>query len=580
MSSDVAASEGSGRDKAGMPADVFASQPGGAWRAAWDSSPALVTLTWGPEQRLAYQNRASEALFGARQLGLPLEEAFPELGGGRSEPLDRVLRTGETIQMPPHLIDIPDVKGDEVALSYVLTPFGDPPVGVVITAIDVTAHLRAQEQAARTQLLADITGAMTAASDAAAGLQALTDLLVPSVADLAAVYVVPDEQLDDGPPLPPEVLTLSAELRALGPPPPPAGNRGPSPYIPMLRSGTSLLISIEGETVESVAREPQTAAWLRAAGGRNIAAVPLVVAGTLTGAMVLMAAGPRRPYQDVDLPFLEDLAARAGAAINALRTGRRLRDTAVDLQRALLPPPPAGMAGMTAAARYVAGAPDVEVGGDWWDLHDTGTGQVAVGIGDVSGRGIPAAAVMGQARAVMRAAGHARMAPVDVLTLLDAQLSDALVIPEQSTSRTPTIIGRSPVRFATACYGIVDVGKLTLRLANAGHLPMLLRSPDGNVRRVQAPPGAPLGVGAGGYVEVTEDLVPGDTLVLFTDGLVESRTRDVDDGLALLSNVLVRDGGADVESVADAIVDSMKGGPVEYADDVALVVLRIDSRVG
>jgi serine phosphatase RsbU (regulator of sigma subunit) len=231
---------------------------------------------------------------------------------------------------------------------------------------------------------------------------------------------------------------------------------------------------------------------------------------------------------------------------------------------------------VSAAARYVAGAPDAEVGGDWWDLHDTGGGRVALGIGDVSGRGIPAAAVMGQARAVMRAGGHARLTPVEVLELLDAQLSEAMMIPEQSTRRFPSVSSRTPVRFATACYGVVELDTLRLRLANAGHLPLLLRSTDGKVRRVHAPPGAPLGVGVGGFVEVTEPVEPGDTLVLFTDGLVESRTLDIDDGLAMLADALARDGGGDVESVADALIQAMKTEPGYGADDIALVVLRID----
>ena len=577
MASDVAAApnEPGGLPPA-VPPNLFDGQSAAALRAAWDSSPALVSVVWGPDQLLAYQNRASQALFGARPLGVPMNQAFPELPSGRSEPIARVFATGQSIEMPAHRIDVPDVHGEEVALSYVLAPLGDPPVGVVITAIDVTAQVRAQERAVRTQLLADITSAVTGASDAAAGLQALTDVLVPSIADLAAVYVVPDEQPDDGPPLPPAVMTLSAELHALGPPPAPADTRGPSPYVPMLRSGASLLIPVEGDALAAVAPEPASAAWLKAAAGRNVAAVPLVVAGTLTGAMVLMAAGERRPYQDVDLPFFEDVAARAGAAITALRTARRQRDVTVDLQRSLLPLAPTPVPGVSAAARYVAGAPDVEVGGDWWDLHDTGGGRVALGIGDVSGRGIPAAAVMGQARAVMRAGGHARLTPVEVLELLDAQLSEAMMIPEQSSRRFPSVSSRTPVRFATACYGVVELDTLRLRLANAGHLPLLLRSTDGKVRRVHPPPGAPLGVGVGGFVEVTEPVKPGDTLVLFTDGLVESRTLDIDDGLAMLADALARDGGGDVESVADALIQAMKTEPGYGADDIALVVLRID----
>lgn len=556
--------------------DPFADVPAEAWREAWDSSPAVVTVVWGPDQLLVFQNRASEAMFGPRQIGIPLDQAFPEVPGP-SAALEGVMRTGETVRTPPRRIDVRDVRGEDVVMSYVLAPLGDPPSGVVIAAIDVTAQVRAEEAAARTSLLVDITGAMTRASDAAAALKALTDALVPAVADLAAVYVVPDGQPGEGPPLPPEVLTLSDELAVLGTPPQPAEQQEPSPYDALLRTGAPVLIPLEGDALATVARDPENAAWLRAAEGRNVVIAPLVVAGTLTGALVLLAAGDREPFCEADLPFLLDVSARAGSAIAQLRTIRRQRDVAVDLQRGLLPSAPPEIAGVQIAARYVAGAPDVEVGGDWWDVHDLGNRRMALGIGDVSGRGVPAAAVMGQARAVMRAAGHARLAPVAALELLDAQLSDALAVPEGGEpGPQPTASGRAPVRFATACYAVLDLTAMEVRLANAGHLPLLVRAADGAVRELRARPGAPLGLGVGGFVEAVGAVQPGDTLVMFTDGLVESRVLDIDDGLAMLAGALERHGGSDVEWVADALLTAMERRQGYGPDDVALVVVRVD----
>jgi hypothetical protein len=556
--------------------DVFDQLPPRAWRSVWDSSPALVAVTLGPEHILAYQNAASSRLFGARPLGMPMKIAFPDMRDGGAEPLDRALATGSTVETPPHPVAIRDQQGGEVVLSYVVTPVGDPPVGLVITAMDISAQVRAQTQAAQTLLLSDITNRMTAAVDAGAALQALTDALVPGLGDVAAVYVVPDDQRGDGPPLPPEVMTLSEELAVLGPPPPPAGQQGPSPFEAVLRSGRSLLIPVDEASLPALSSAPGSVAWLAAARANSIAVVPLVVAGTLTGVLLLLAADPRPAYREDDLPFLEDVAARAGAAISQLRTARKQREVAADLQVALLPAQPPDVAGLSAAARYVAGAPDVEVGGDWWDVHDLGAGRIALGIGDVSGRGVPAAAVMGQARAVMRAAGLARLAPADVLMLMDAQLADVLAVPDRSPGAHAGTLREAPVRFATACYAILDLERHTLLVANAGHLPILIRSASGEVRRMHAPPGAPLGLGVGGYTEISEPIAPDDTLVLFTDGLVESRDQDIDDGMDMLGAALASCGSHDdLDVIADALLDAMERQQGHGDDDVALVVVRV-----
>jgi serine phosphatase RsbU (regulator of sigma subunit) len=557
--------------------DVFSLLPATVWRPAWDDSPALVAVTYGPEHALLYQNPASCRVFGARPLGVPMRVAFPEMREGANEPLDRALTTGSTVTTPAHPVSVRDLRGDEVVLSYVVTPIGDPPGYLVITAMDVSAQVRAETRAAQTTLVADLTDRMTAATDAGSALAALTDCLVPAMGDVAAVYVVPEGQPPDVVPLPPEVITVAESLAALGPPPPPGERRGPSPWQDVLRAGRPVIIGIDESTLPTLASGPQSEAWLVAAKANSLVLLPLAVAGSLTGVLLLLAVGDRPPYRHEDLPFLEDVAARAGAAIAQVRTARRQRDAASELQRALLPAAPARVPGLTAAARYVAGAPDLQVGGDWWDLHDLGDGLVGLGIGDVSGRGIPAAAVMGQARAVMRAGGHAHLPPVEVLRLMDGQLVEMLAMPDASLGELSRAVRAAPVRFATACYAVLDLRGLRLRVANAGHLPILLRTAAGDVRRIQAPPGAPLGVGVGGFVEITEDVGPDDTLVLFTDGLVESRVLDIDDGLAMLADAFAACGvHDDLDVVADALLDAMERRQGHGEDDLALVVVRID----
>lgn len=552
---------------------TFDGLSGAALRRVWEHSPVLIAATIGPEHILVYQNTASRRLFGQRQLGLPLARAFPEITDVSVPRLTEVLRTGEPVDELRHSVPVPDIGGGQVVLRYVLSPLAEhhnEVAGVVMTAVDITAEIRAEEAAARSRLLSDLTSQMTAAGDAGTALRALTEALVPAVADLAAVYVSAASADNDptGPPVPPEVLTMAPWLSSLGPPPQ-SRRREVSPWDETMRAGVPLLLPVNPDTITVLAPDPPSARWLSMAEGHTIAVLPLVVAGILTGALVLLAAGEREVYRSEDLPFLSDIAIRAGASINHLYAQQRERSVALQLQRALLPAAPPSLPGVTVAARYQAGAPEVEVGGDWWDVNALAGGKVALGIGDVSGRGVSAAAVMGQARAAMHAAGYAGLPPIEVLQLLDAQLSDVM---------TPGRLDRfTAPRFATACYAVLDPDRGQLRVSNAGHLPFLIRSAGGAVRVVQPPPGAPLGMLVGGFVETEVPIAAGDTVAMFTDGLVENRYQEVDDGIAKLAAAFEMVGGEhDLEQVAEQLVETVAQGRGADADDIALILARVD----
>jgi hypothetical protein len=560
-----------GRGQPGLSPDTVDRLVSASWRQAWDVSPALVLVTLGPTHLLGYQNDAARALVGARTLGRPLGESFPELPAEGLELLSQVLRTGQELEVARRRVSLRDLRGGCLDMRFVLAPLGSPPEGVATIALDVSAEVRAEQTACRSRLLADISTSIIAAKSPRQGLQSLTDGLVPALADVAAVYVIPDASWDrtaSADTAGPEALSLMPALAALGPLPPPATAGTAAAWGSLLAAGQPMIFPVETSTLPSLAPDPAAAEWLRAAAVHSIAVVPLVAAGTLTGALVLLAAGERPAFADIDLPFLQDVAARAGVAISQVRGSRHHRDVALKLQRALLPQAPPSLPGVSVAARYVAGAPEVEVGGDWWDVHDLGGGRVGIGIGDVCGRGIAAAAVMGQARAAMRAAGHAALTPHDVLELLDVQLTEIL--------SGPGADGAGP-QFATACYGVVDLKLETLRASSAGHLPLLLRRSCGRVETITLPTGPPLGLGCGGYQEAEIPFGARDTLLLFTDGLVESRTQDVDEGIAVLATGLQRLGGAEsLDEVADGLLQAMGRGVAAGPDDVALVLLRRD----
>ena len=295
--------------------------------------------------------------------------------------------------------------------------------------------------------------------------------------------------------------------------------------------------------------------------------LPLSLAGQLAGAVVLLTTEPRPPYGRDDLPFLEAVAARAGSAVSHLRAFRQQSQIALDLQHSLLPDLPSARPGLEVAARYVAGAAGVEVGGDWWDVHHLGDDHVGVGLGDVFGRGVSAAIVMGHARAAMRAAAMAALSPGAILTLLDAQLADLM-----DTSARPGPGLASP-RFATAVYADIDLRSGTARLANAGHPPLLLRAQDGQTRARPCSARPPLGLRGAHYEEIVVDFPPGAVLVGFTDGLVETRRSTVKSGLTRLEGYLRALETVDVDAIADGLLDLMSRSR-ELEDDIALVVLR------
>src|SRR4051794_1610090 len=424
---------------------------------------------------------------------------------------------------------------------------------------------RDRERARRGQLLAGITEGMTTATDPDDALQALADALVPDIATIAAVYVVRARADDPRDSFPTAIKLAPGLLEELGPPPS-GRSDAPSPWDAAIGAGRSILIDVR-EQADREAVDADSLAWLERAGSTTIAVLPLVVAGELAGALVLAGGPGLSPDRPGDLAFLEDVAARAGVAVSHVRNVRAQWEVALDLQRALLPSTLPQLQEVEYATRYVAGSPEVDVGGDWFDLTDLGAGRIGLGVGDVSGRGLPAAAVMGQARAAMRAAAHAALGPGDLLALLDTHVSE-LVAPQLEGDV------RIPPRFATALYGVLEPFDETLRIASAGHPPVLVRDPDGRVRRVEAVPGPPLGLGIGPFPELGTGFPAGSVLAAYTDGLVESREVDVELGMTRLAACLEAAGDSgSLEELADSLLTA--AGADRAADDVALLLVRL-----
>ena len=231
-----------------------------------------------------------------------------------------------------------------------------------------------------------------------------------------------------------------------------------------------------------------------------------------------------------------------------------LQRTALTLQRSLLPAQVPSTAELEVAARYAAGAGDCEVGGDWYDVIALGGGRLAIVIGDVMGRGVPAAALMGQLRTATRTCARLDLRPGEVLDVLDGLLRDL----DEDT-------------IATCIYAAFDPHTRELVLASAGHLPPLVQSADGTVAAVPMEVSAPLGLSEPSR-ETSLRLQPGALLALFTDGLVEVRGSDLEAGVDDLCRIVAH-GPSDLEELADTVMRRMTGEGSD--DDVALLLARV-----
>ena len=282
---------------------------------------------------------------------------------------------------------------------------------------------------------------------------------------------------------------------------------------------------------------------LRMKGVRSLLGVPLLVTP--------------RDYTNADAALLQLAAAQAAPAIDRARLFDALdreHRNAVALQRSLLPDRLPNLVGIDAAARYLP-ARD-EVGGDWYDVIDLPGGQVGLAIGDVAGHGLRAASLMGQLRAGLRAYALDGQSPGDTLKRLDRMLQ--------------TISGRG---MATAAYAIVDPATGLLRYASAGHPPPVLVRGGRDAHLLDVTGAPPLGsLPFSSFPETQDRLASNDTILLYTDGLIERRHESLTTGLERLRALAEAAGSA--EQLCQRIVEQLVpagGGD----DDIAVVALRI-----
>jgi PAS domain S-box-containing protein len=287
----------------------------------------------------------------------------------------------------------------------------------------------------------------------------------------------------------------------------------------------------------------------------SLIGVPLLAEGEVTG--VLVASGePPREFGAEDLTLLRLAAARVGLAIAHARVYEREHRIAETLQRSLLPDRLPDLPGLEVAARYLPAASEAEVGGDWYDVIPIAGGAVGLVMGDVAGKGLAGASMVGRLRSALRAyalEGHDAGRVVERL--------NRLLWTEAEESQ-----------MATMLYLIVDPAESVVRWVNAGHPPPLVIA-HGKAHFLEGEASVPLGVlPFPTYAEVVAPLEPGSSLLLYTDGLIERPGENIDDGLAQLL-ARVSEAPEDPHGLLDHLLDSLVPA-AGAADDVALLTLR------
>lgn len=390
----------------------------------------------------------------------------------------------------------------------------------------------------------------------------LVDAAVPDFADASVVEVVewmdehevfdPDRPLvtrriASGTSLAPPATELVSGLEHVTYPPGSAIHR-------MLETGGVVSVPVDDEFVTRTVIHQDRAQLLRDSGLTCILIAPLIARGTVQGLAMFGRSAARPAFTDQDHGLAGELASRAAICLDNARLYSRVQDIALTLQRALLPSALATSPYTEVAHRYVPGSRITEVGGDWYDVISLSGGRVALVVGDVMGHGVPAAASMGRLRITAKALARHNEEPGDLLAELDACAQEA------------------GIELATCLYLQYDPATGRARIASAGHPPPLVRTPDGTVETIDDVLGVPLGVGSQPFATTEAELPEGAVVALYTDGLIEARGRDIEEGLDAVRAQLHGD-CRDLESAADRMLTGLLPDPPD--DDTVLVLARV-----
>ncbi|MGR7024516.1 SpoIIE family protein phosphatase [Geodermatophilus sp. URMC 62] len=428
-------------------------------------------------------------------------------------------------------------------------------------AIAERAQRGAEEAQGRLALMAEATSSLIATLDADDLLDRLASLCVPTLADWVVVTVV-DESGDVQQVVSRDREHLRTELRRSD-----AGHAlrlpvGSPSQRAITGSRTVLVERLPGHLDDTIA-SPVAREIAGRLGAASALSAPMVARRRTRGAITLVRTSPHRPFTPEDVGLVEDLAQRAALVMDNVRLYQQEHAVADTLQRSLLPHLP-DIPGLTAAAHYVSASTATDVGGDFYDLLQLPDGSVGMVVGDVVGHDIVAAAAMGHLRGLIRAClwDAPDPHPSTVLTRIDRLVQGLQVAPLATMAYLHAVPPAEPG------------GPWRARLANAGHPPLLLRSPDGAVRPIDGVTGLLVGVDVDARrTALPVDLPAGSTVLGYTDGLVETPGSDLDQGIAALVERL---SATPVDASPRVLCDAAVSGTLDGRDDVALIAVRFE----
>ncbi len=545
-----------------------------ALATALDVLPTPVAV-FDRDWTIGYVNRAAARLLGRsvdELIGRDAWAALPELRGTR---LQSFLLHARSVGTPVSWSGYHPPAGCWLEAAAVVVAgllqlsarpvdggSGEPP-------LDPGRIAGSTEDAARLRFLAEVSEAMIATLDTGESATRLAELASSRLCDWAFVALAGEDggageeawahrdparraDLDD---------YVAGRLRNTG---------DDAAMVEALLTGEPVqLTTIDQDLVApSLPTDGVRAAWRRLY-ATSCTIVRLRARGQTFGARALLNSGGRPAHTEAEIAIAVEVARRGALALdNARLYGRQLK-VAETLQHSLLSPPPQTDE-LEIAVRYRPAAVYQQVGGDWYDAFPQPDGGTLLVIGDVVGHDVDAAAAMGQIRSILRGIAYDRPeSPAQVLARVDRVL-DGLHVGTMATALVARI--ERPAQPARA-------GLRTLRWSSAGHLPPALLRPDGTVRLLDSAPERLLGAectASRSNAEVT--LHCGDTVVFYTDGLVEHGHSGIDDGLARLCAELAPLADVPVEELCDQLLDRIVTGRAD--DDIALLAVRARPREG
>lgn len=543
-----------------------------AMESLFTQSPIGLALL-GPDLRFLRVNDALARMNGvsaARHVGHRLTEVVPDVNAAGLESLMRqVMESGTAVVDARRVGRTPADPDHDHIWSCSYAPLVDRTerrsLGLIASLVDITesqeAHIEVERARQRFALLAEAGARIGTTLDLKQTAEEAVAFLVPQLADSADVQMLESVLEPDDP-----VDSTRSVLRRLA-------ARFPDPTAPtaLLTPGQTFQIPLDSVYEQVVVRgrpmnlyttdipelftDPRTEALQTYLATRIGSArlIPLVARGQVLGAVTVTRLRTREPFDEQDFVLIDEVVARAALNIDNARLYTTQREAALTLQRSLTNNELPDVTGLELTGRYLP-ASSHDVGGDWFDVIALPGGRTGLVIGDVMGHGIHAAAVMGQLRTAVRTLARHDIAPARMLSSLDAVVAD---------------LGEDEM--ATCVYAVHDPTTGGWVIARAGHPPPAVATPDGTITFLDGPPGTPLGTGAHDFGTEEVVLPGGGLLVLYTDGLIEARHRDIDQGMRQLAEAL-RPLDRPLDTMCDEVLGRLLAGSAQ--DDVAMLLAR------